>query len=101
MSARLTCAPHICGGCRLPFVQPVDWTPEGRGWRVLLQCPNCRWEVEELLDQEMVDRLDDELERGFVQLTVALIRMTELNMHEYVDHFAAALAANAILPEDF
>jgi hypothetical protein len=94
-------APHLCGACGLPLVQPGEWEQEGARWRVVLHCPNCGWESEQLLDRPAVDRFDDELDRGFEQLNAELIRMTDVNMREYIDRFCAGLAANAILPEDF
>jgi hypothetical protein len=67
----------------------------------VLRCPNCGWAGEELLDQETADRFDDEIERGTDHLLALLAVVTELNMREYADRFAAALQADAILPEDF
>jgi len=95
------CTPHICGSCALPLVQPEDCSPEGRSWRVLLRCPSCGFETEELLDRDTLDRLDEELDRGQAELALALRHLTHVNMSEYADQFTAALAAGAILPEDF
>jgi hypothetical protein len=95
------CTPHICGACALPLVQPEDCVPEGRNWRVLLRCPSCDFETEDVLDEETFGRLDEELDRGCEELALALRHLTHLNMTEYADRFAAALVADAILPEDF
>jgi hypothetical protein len=94
-------APHICRACGLPLVQPESWRLEGRGWRVVLHCPSCGWIAEQLLDQEAVDRFDEELDRGTAQLTAALDYITQLNMCSYANRFVAALAADAIVPGDF
>ncbi len=94
-------APHVCRTCRLPLVQPEALTAEGPAWRVFLRCPSCRTTTEELLDAAALERLDDQLDNGTQQLIEALARMTELNMREYADRFAAALAADAITPGDF
>jgi hypothetical protein len=75
--------------------------PEGHAWRVVLRCPSCGWSAEQVLDEETVEQLDRELDWGNAELAVALEHMTHANMVEYVDCFTAALAANAILPEDF
>jgi hypothetical protein len=93
--------PHVCRGCTLPLVQPQRVVAERSSWRVYLRCPSCGWTAEELLDELALKRLDEELERGTQQLIVAMRRATDLNMREYVTRFAAALAADAIVPADF
>jgi hypothetical protein len=92
---------HVCRSCTLPFAQPQDVERIGRDWLVQLYCPNCGWSSEELLDQGQIDRLEDELEDGFALLASALAQLTHANMHEYAKRFTTALAADALLPEDF
>jgi hypothetical protein len=75
--------------------------PAGRRWRALLHCSNCGWASLELLDGKTLDRLDEELDRETDELLLALERLTSENLREYAGRFAAALAADAILPEDF
>jgi hypothetical protein len=106
MSARQTSTDqpvgaHVCRCCGLPLLQPEDAERAGRDWLVRLGCPSCGWSGEVVLDQDQMDPLDEELDEGFVRLAAALDAITQLNMHEYVDRFGAALAADAILPEDF
>jgi hypothetical protein len=74
---------------------------EGAFWRVRLHCPSCDGMEEELFDEAALERLDEQLDRGTQELIAALARMTEANMREYADRFAAALAADAIMPGDF
>ena len=57
-----------------------------------LRCPSCDWSGEALLDQGQMERLDEQLDDGFASLAAALAQ---------VERFTAALAAEAILPEDF
>jgi hypothetical protein len=97
----LTHSPHVCRACGLPLVQPEEWEPEGRGWRVVLWCPSCGWSAEEVLDQETADRFDVELDRGTGRLVAACERITTLNMRDYTNRFIGALTADAVLPEDF
>lgn len=92
---------HVCPSCSLPLVQPEDCEPAGRNWRVWLWCPNCPWSGEALLDQEQVDRFEAELDEGIGQLATTLTLVTASNMRDYADRFTAALAADAILPDDF
>jgi hypothetical protein len=105
MSAQRTttgrAAAHVCRSCALPLVQPQGAERAGRGWLVRLYCPNCGWSGEAVLDQSEMDRLDEELDDGFALLAAALAQVTYANMQEHAERFTAALAADAILPEDF
>jgi hypothetical protein len=92
---------HVCRRCGLPLVQPEDAERAGRDWLVWLRCPSCGWSGDVLLDQDQMDRLDEELDEGLARLAAALDLITQVNMQEYVGRFAAALAADAILPDDF
>jgi hypothetical protein len=98
---RLSKAPHICSACGLPLLQPDSARPEGRGWRVVVNCPSCGWIAEQLLDQDELDRFDVEFANGLAELTAALDYITRINMRSYADRFTAALAKDAILPQDF
>jgi hypothetical protein len=91
----------VCRACRLPFLQPRLSVPVGKRWRVLLRCSSCGATSREILDHAAFGRLDEEIERGREQLIAALALVTEGNMREYADRFAAALEADAILPSDF
>jgi hypothetical protein len=93
---------HICPDCRSELVQPVAWTeaPEQR-WQLTLRCPNCGWLIGGVFDQEQVHALEDKLDDGLSDMLRDLRRLTQANMAEEVDRFAAALHAELILPEDF
>lgn len=93
--------PTVCRACLLPFLFPQACVPDGRRWRVTLRCSNCWNTTREVLDDAGLGRLDDEVDRGKDELLAALALVTEGNMREYADRFAAALAADAILPGDF
>jgi hypothetical protein len=106
MSAQRTTAgpvvgAHVCRSCALPLVQPQHAERAGRDWLVRIYCPSCGWSADALLDQGQMDRFDEELDDGFALLAAALAQLTQANMQEHVERFTAALAANAILPEDF
>jgi hypothetical protein len=96
-----TAGAHVCRLCTLPLVQPQDAERTGRDWLVELYCPNCDWSGETLLDQGQMDDLDEAVDEGFALLATALAQVTQANMQEYVERFTAALAADAVLPEDF
>lgn len=53
-----------------------------------------------MLDQGQMDDLDEAVDDGFALLAAALAQVTRANMQEYVERFTAALAADAVLPED-
>jgi hypothetical protein len=92
----------ICEVCASELVEPVDWTAAGPGrWRVALSCPNCGYWTDGVFSQECVDRFDERLDEGTAVLVNALKQLRQANMTEDVELFAAALQADAILPEDF
>jgi hypothetical protein len=93
---------HVCLVCHSRLVFPVEWEAAGpEGWSVLLQCPNCHTRRDGVFDQETVDRFDEELDRGSEALTRDYKSVTRANMIAEIERFAAALEADAILPEDF
>jgi|SRR6476469_1058765 hypothetical protein len=93
---------HICFNCTAELVYPLDWSEEGeRHWRVMLRCPECESRREGVFDQEAVERLDDELDRGSSALLGDLRRMTHANMSEEIEFFVRALNADLITPGDF
>jgi hypothetical protein len=100
-----TCAPdllHVCFHCSGELVYPLDWAEEGpRHWRVILRCPDCESRREGVFEQTIVERLDDELDRGAGALLADLRRMTHANMSEEVEFFVRALEADLITPSDF
>jgi hypothetical protein len=96
-----TAGAHVCRCCTLPLVQPQEAERTGRGWLVQLYCPSCGWSGEALLDQGQLDALDEAVDAGFALLAAALAQLTRANMQEHAERFTAALAADAVLPEDF
>jgi len=93
---------HACPECASILVQPVDWHEQGDGyWNVELRCPECEWWGRESYSQDEVDSYDEELDRGGQELIEDLRALTRANMEDETDRFAAALASDCILPEDF
>ena len=93
---------HVCPECDSGLVQPVDWAEAPQGlWELVLQCPNCFWLDEGIFDQEQVDALEERLDDGLTEMLSDLRRLTQANMSEEIERFAAALNADLILPEDF
>ena len=93
---------HVCPSCESKLVYPIDWAPaDRRRWSVDLRCPDCEWLGGGVYTQEIVDRFDRTLDSGTEQLLDDLNLLARANMEEQVTRFAAALAADHILPEDF
>ena len=92
----------ICPECDRDLVYPVDWEEASvTHWEVELRCPNCEWNEVGTYDQATVDRFDERLDSGTEALVKDLRRLVQANMEAEAERFAAALDANAILPEDF
>jgi hypothetical protein len=93
---------HVCDSCGSTLVYPLEWDEASETeWEVTLRCPNCEWQNTSVYEQELVERFDATLDRGTEALVDDLKRLTVANMEEEIDRFAAALAADLILPEDF
>jgi hypothetical protein len=93
---------HICGCCNSELVYPLDWEESGAThWEVTLRCPNCEWSGTGVFEQTLVERFDEELDRGTEALVGDLRRLMQANMEEEIDRFVQALEADALLPEDF
>lgn len=104
-SAQPSCAPdplHVCFNCAGELVYPLDWAEEGaKHWRIVLRCPECEARREGVFEQTVVERLDDELDRGSGALLSDLKRITHANMTDEVEFFIRALEADLIGPGDF
>jgi hypothetical protein len=93
---------HVCGRCDSRLVFPSEWEEAGAThWEVTLRCPNCEWSGTGVYEQEVVERFDEELDRGTEALVRDLKRLMQANMEEEIDRFVDALSADHVLPEDF
>jgi hypothetical protein len=93
---------HVCVECDSELVYPVQWEEAGpENWSVLLHCPNCEVFREGVFTQDNVELFDEELDRGSDALARDYKRLMRANMADEIERFAGALAADAILPEDF
>jgi hypothetical protein len=93
---------HVCPVCDSRLVQPTEWSEAPQGyWELTLNCPNCNWTDDGVFDQAQVDDLEERLDEGLTEMLSDLRRLTQSNMNEEIERFAAALNADLILPEDF
>jgi hypothetical protein len=93
---------HVCFNCAGELVYPLDWVEEGaKHWRIVLRCPECEARREGVFEQDLVEQLDDELDRAAGTLLSDLKRITHANMTDEVEFFVRALEADLIVPADF
>jgi len=93
---------HVCPACGSRLVFPIAWDEAGPAdWDVTLRCPNCDWLGRGVFDEELVERFDQELDRGTEVLVRDLQRLMRANMEDEIDRFVAALEADQIWPMDF
>ncbi len=93
---------HICPHCESKLVQPVEWgAGDADCWELALHCPNCRWSHRGTFRGDQLAELEDNLDSGFDELLRDLRRLRAANLTDEIERFAAALAADLILPEDF
>ena len=94
---------HLCPACTRPFVIPLavlEILPDGR-FPAVLACRNCDWHEASAYTDEELTALDyalDAITSDMEETLDALVLALEL---ERIEAFAAALAADGILPEDF
>src|SRR4051812_38178688 len=76
---------HVCATCSCDLVYPVDWDEAGAThWEVTLRCPNCEWAGTGVFEQGVVERFDEELDRGTEALVRDLKRMMHANMEDEI-----------------
>jgi hypothetical protein len=93
---------HVCATCESDLVYPTEWDEASTShWEVALRCPNCEWTGTGIFEQEIVERFDEELDRGTEALVRDLKRLMRANMEEEIERFVGALELDQILPEDF
>jgi hypothetical protein len=93
---------HVCPTCSSGLVYPTEWEEAGPDhWEVALRCPNCEWSKAGVFPQDIVERFDEELDRGTEALIRDLRRLMHANMEEQIDRFTTALHGDHILPMDF
>jgi hypothetical protein len=93
---------HVCGACESTLVYPTEWEEAGAThWEVTLRCPNCEWTGTGVFEQDLVERFDEELDRGTEALVRDLKRLAHANMEDEIERFTTALLEDHIVPEDF
>lgn len=73
----------------------------GGSWRVRLRCPDCARVWSESVAIGELERLDRDLAAGRRVLVEHLREIERIEREGEIERFTSALAADAILPEDF
>jgi hypothetical protein len=93
---------HICPACASDLVYPRAWQEAGdAAWELSLRCPDCEWSDEGVFPQDIVERLDEELDRGTQIVARDLKALMQANMEAEIESFIAALHCDHIWPIDF
>ncbi|MEP6954734.1 MAG: hypothetical protein ABI950_11805 [Solirubrobacteraceae bacterium] len=93
---------HVCVACDSTLVYPMEWEEAGAThWEVALRCPNCEWHGNGVFEQDIVERFDEELDRGTEALVRDLKRLMHANMEDEIERFVTALHGGHIVPDDF
>jgi hypothetical protein len=93
---------HVCPCCDSELVQPIEWGGVfDERVELTLHCPNCYWTRHGAFREEQIALLEDRLDDGVAAILSDLRRLTTANMADEIERFAAALAHDLILPEDF
>ena len=93
---------HACPACGGRHVHPVEWAfIEEDRWDLTLTCHNCFWAGGGVYGAEVLELLEADLDHDIDSIVADLRQLEAWNMEEYAEAFAAALAAGALLPEDF
>ena len=75
--------------------------PRRRSGRCCSAAPTASGSDLGVYDQTVVDRFDEELDRGTEALVEDLQRLTQANMEDEIERFTHALNSDAIWPMDF
>jgi hypothetical protein len=93
---------YRCLVCSCDFVYLVETRPvTSSGLSALLRCPNCGVHRAGVFSRRALAGLERRRQVGEDELRVQLRRLELTNRVDEIGDFAAALDADAILPEDF
>ncbi len=91
-----------CPECGRDMVQPATCEPLwGDRWLIARSCPNCGWGHEGIFPHAALREFEEHLDEVDDHLWDQLVKIQQERIDGEVTAFAGALAADAILPEDF
>ena len=91
-----------CPQCGTDFVSPLDCRSHDPGhlW-IRLCCGDCHAFSEAIVPNELAERLEEDLERGMLQIAEEIERVQRETMVHDVELFVVALQHDLIEPADF
>jgi hypothetical protein len=94
---------QLCPACRGRFVVPgcIHEVLGDGGARLDLVCTACGWMTEAEHDDAELEALEHAVDRGFADLLALLETVARANQEEEIARFAGALAADALVADDF
>lgn len=91
-----------CPECERDMVQPMSYEPLwGDRWLIARSCPNCGWAHDGVFPHEALRAFEEHLDGVDDYLWDELVRIQNERIDAEVAVLATALAADALLPEDF
>ena len=91
-----------CPDCKGGMVHDIERSPASAGfWTAVLRCPECEYSTLGFYTQNEVDKFDERLLEGMVELELAADITSKFNMREEGNKFILALRAGHIFPADF
>ena len=91
-----------CPECDRDMVQPASYEALwGDRWLISRECPNCGWGHEGVFPHAALREFEEHLDEVDDRLWDQLVKIQNERVDNEVAVFAAALACDAILPEDF
>jgi hypothetical protein len=93
---------ECCRACCSQLAHPLRWRRiVSDVWEIDLRCPDCAHVWREVVPTPAMRRFDRVLKEGRAELERHLDEIERIGLMERTDAFIAALAVDAILPEDF
>ena len=93
---------HVCVRCARDRCAPVEWETAGDAhWRIALRCGECGHEREAVVGDAEAAAYDVVLDRHEDLMLAAAERLSRERLAHEVEAFAAALAGDLIVADDF
>jgi hypothetical protein len=93
---------HVCDGCHLDFVHPIEWREAGGShWWMRLRCGSCFREREVTVPDAVAHRFGRDLDAAEAEIGRAVDAMDHERMEREAEALAAALERDLIDADDF
>jgi hypothetical protein len=92
---------RTCRFCGLPYVGPLDCSPEGARFRILLRCGNCDSRRRVLVSTRQATRFECDVAHDTIEIAREAERLDGERFQAQTTAFAVALARDLIDASDF